>query len=320
MRLSASCRSASSREISKPSRSVDAVASCSWADRLVDGRLDLDQAGLARRATGGEVGADQVALARHGGDVGQVGDQLAGGGRSSTTATLKSSRASAPRRISAGASTTSRAYVACAGQRGPRGSSTGPPPSSSPARPRSSPLRWAIASTAASAPGDDDGVGGGAEGRRDGRLVAVLHARAARPPTPAARRPCRSAASSAPAPSLRLRPSSSASRRATQPGAVTIGLLGLLAGLGEALVDVVEGRDGGLVLRVEALLAGVEPGDLGLERREVAAGPARRGRPPPRGRQVRRPISSAAAAARDLRALTWPCSRASPSRRSAAAR
>ena len=61
--------------------------------------------------------------------------------------------------------------------------------------------------------------------------------------------------------------------RAARAGALALGLLGLLAGLGEPLVDVVEGGDGGLVLGVEALLAGVEPGDLGLEGGEVALRP-----------------------------------------------
>ena len=77
------------------------------------------------------------------------------------------------------------------------------------------------------------------------------------------------AASSAPAPSLRLSPSSSASRACDETGALAIGLLRLVTSLGEALVDVVEGGDGRLVLGVEALLAGVEAGDPGLERGEV---------------------------------------------------
>ena len=57
-----------------------------------------------------------------------------------------------------------------------------------------------------------------------------------------------------------------------QPGAVAVGLLGLVAGLGEPLLDVVEQGAGRLVLGVEALLAGVEAGDPGLERGEVALG------------------------------------------------
>ena len=53
---------------------------------------------------------------------------------------------------------------------------------------------------------------------------------------------------------------------------VAIGLLGLLAGLREPLVDVLERGDGGLVLGVETLLAGVEAGDPGLEGGEVVVG------------------------------------------------
>ncbi len=42
---------------------------------LVVRRLDLEQAGLGRRATGGEVSTEDIALAGHRGHVGQVGDQ-----------------------------------------------------------------------------------------------------------------------------------------------------------------------------------------------------------------------------------------------------
>ena len=60
--------------------------------------------------------------------------------------------------------------------------------------------------------------------------------------------------------------------RAASDDALAVGLGGLLAGLGQPLVEVVEDADGGLVLGVEALLAGVEPGDPGLEGGEVALG------------------------------------------------
>ena len=48
-------------------------------------------------------------------------------------------------------------------------------------------------------------------------------------------------------------------------GAVAVGALGLVAGLGQPVLEVGEDGRGGLVLGVEALLAGVEPGDPGLE-------------------------------------------------------
>ena len=105
------------------------------------------------------------------------------------------------------------------------------------------------------------------------------------------------AASSAPAPSLRLRPSSSASRRATSPRAVPVGLLGVLAGRGQLLLDLVEGGHGLLVLGVEALLARVEPGDL--VSRAVKSRCARSARVAASSRaSVRRRISASAASTR----------------------
>ena len=88
--------------------------------------------------------------------------------------------------------------------------------------------------------------------------------------------------------------------RAASDGALAVGLLRLLAGLGQPLLEVVEGGDGGLVLGVEALLAGVEAGDPGLEGGEVALGAVGAGQRPPRGPGASRPTSSSAAAARDL--------------------
>ena len=45
--------------------------------RLVDGGLDLEQARLARRAAGRDVGAEQVAVERHRGELGVLRDQAA---------------------------------------------------------------------------------------------------------------------------------------------------------------------------------------------------------------------------------------------------
>ena len=78
-RRRASARSRSSVEASKVSRSSVCAAVGELLGGLVDRSLDLDQAGLARGAAGGEVGAEQVALAGHRGDVGCVGDQRPGG-------------------------------------------------------------------------------------------------------------------------------------------------------------------------------------------------------------------------------------------------
>ena len=81
------------------------------------------------------------------------------------------------------------------------------------------------------------------------------------------------AASSAPAPSLRLRPSSRASLRAASDDALALGLAAPPRGPWRAAPRGRRARlTARLVLGVEALLAGVEPGDPGLEGGEVALG------------------------------------------------
>ena len=150
-RCCASSRSLSSRDMSKPSRSRGRDRLGQLGVGLVDRGLDLDQALLARGAAGGEVGAEHVAVAGHRGDVGQLGDQAAGGARSSTTAVLNSSRLSAGRSVVGALHHVDGVRRAGRAGRASRRRSAGPPPSSSPARPRSSSLRWPIAPTAASA-------------------------------------------------------------------------------------------------------------------------------------------------------------------------
>ena len=119
--------------------------------------------------------------------------------------------------------------------------------------------------------GDHDGVGGRAERGGDGGLVAGPHRQhrghgAEQPGDPVGRGEQRARAV------LAVEADLEGVAPGDEPGPVAVGLLGLLAGRGQPLVDVVEGRDRGLVLGVEPLLAGVEPGDLGLERGEVALG------------------------------------------------
>ena len=191
--------------------------------------------------------------------------------RSSTTAILKRRRATAAR-ISAGASTTSSAYVARTGQARPGGLVHGTAAEQQPGAPEVVGLEVGDRLDGGLGAGDDDRVGGGAEGGGDGRLVAGLHAQQRGHRAHQARHRVRGGEQRTGAV---LAVESELERVAAghQPGPVAIGLLGLLAGLGEAFVDVVEGRDGGFVLRVEALLAGVETGDPGLERREVLLGP-----------------------------------------------
>ena len=64
--------------MSKPSRSLAAIASDSCCGGLVDRGLDLDEARLAGRAAGRHVGAEQVAVAGHRGQRGVAGEQRAG--------------------------------------------------------------------------------------------------------------------------------------------------------------------------------------------------------------------------------------------------
>ena len=239
-------------------------------------------------------------------------------GRSSTTATLKSRRATAAR-ISAGASTTSRAYVAVAGQRGPGGVVGRPATEQQAGAAEVVALEVGDRLDGGVGTGDDDRVGGGAEGGRDGRLVARLHAQQRGHRAHQARHGVGGGEQRTGA-VLAVEPELERVATGHQPGA---------------------GRD-----RPAGPPRGPWPGA-----RRCRRGPRRRPRAPRRGpprrrrarrpgsratvksfwarsarasassrAEWRRPISSAAAAARDFSALTWPCSRASPSRRSAAAR
>ena len=126
-------------------------------------------------------------------------------------------------------------------------------------------MRWAIASTAACGVGDDDRVGGSAERGGDRGLVAVVDVeqrghRAEQAADRVGRGEQRAGTV--------LAVETDLERVATgdEPGALAVGLLGVLAGPGELLVDLVEGGDRVLVLGVEALLTGVEarrPGSRG---------------------------------------------------------
>ena len=114
-----------------------------------------------------------------------------------------------------------------------------------------------------------DRVGGGAEGGRDRGLVAVVDVeQRGHGPEQAADRVGRGEQRAGAVLAVEAELERVAPR--DQPGAVAVGLLGLLAGRGQLLLDLVEGGHGLLVLGVEALLAGVEAGDLGLEGGEVA--------------------------------------------------
>ena len=237
---------------------------------LVDRGLDLDQARLARGATGGEVGAEDVAVAGDRGEVGQGGDQRRAASRSSTTATLVSSRVRAERSVS-GHSMTSTAYVAPAGSSGQSRIESG-----SPAEQQAGAAEVVVLEVA---DGEDGGVGvdhghrvgGRAEGVGDGGLESGADREQGgdRAEQPGDRVGGGEQGAGA---VLAVEAHLEGVLAGGEGAAVAVGLQGLVAGLGESLLDVVEGADGGLVLGVETLLAGVETGDLGLERGEVALG------------------------------------------------
>ena len=119
---------------------------------LVDGRLHLDQARLARGAAGGEVGAEQVAVAGHRGDVGRVADQRPRRGE------VVDDRDAGEQPRQGGPQLGGALHhvdgVRRPGRTGRRATARGvdlvAPPSRIPARPRSSSLRWPIAPSAAS--------------------------------------------------------------------------------------------------------------------------------------------------------------------------
>ena len=126
----------SSRDMSKPSRSRGGDRLGELRARLVDRGLDLDQARLAGRAAGGDVGAEQVAVPGHRGEVEpSLATSARAAVRSSTTATRSSSWASAGRTAS-GQSTdvdgVRRARRAAPASALTSGRGAGPPPSDQP--------------------------------------------------------------------------------------------------------------------------------------------------------------------------------------------
>ncbi len=235
---------------------------------LVDGGLDLDEAGLAGGAARGEVGAEQVALAGHGHDVGQVGDQSAGGGQ------VVDDGDPAQQPHQRGAYVVGRGDHVdgvghTVGQAGPVAVVEGCTAEDEPRATEVVVLEVADRVDGGSGVGDHDRVGRAAEGGRHGGLVAVLDVeqrgdRAEETADLVGGRQERAGAV------LAVEADLERVAARDQPGPVAVGLLGVLAGPGELLVDLVEGSDRVLVLGVEALLAGIEAGDAGLERGEVA--------------------------------------------------
>ena len=284
---------------------------------LVDRGLHLEQRRRAGRAADRPVGAEQVAVGGHRAQA-RLGELLAPA-RGRRRRRRRRAPGTARPAARAGAWTRSSAQRAPAGSGRPvRPASAGaPPPTSRPARPASSALSRASASAASAGP-------------------ATATASASAPSA---------AATAVSAPGLDLHERGHAAEHARQVGGqqraravlaaqrqgqrVAAGRPGGPLALGLALLrrergQLLGGGVGlglrGLVPLVEADLALVEAARLLLQRGQLGAGPGRalvrlleRAGQPARARPTRRPRGCAARP-------TWPCSRASPSRRSATAR
>ena len=279
-RCCASCRSLSSRDMSKASRSDGGDRLGELGARLVDGGLDLQQARLARRAAGRHVGAEQVAVQRHRGELGVLRDQPARRGEVADHGDPVEQvgqrgahrvgaldRVDGVRRLGGqcrpGAARRGGVGAAADDQAGPA---------------QVAGLEVVDGVDRGGGPVDDDRVGRGTEGAGDRGLVAAADGeqrgdRAEQPGHVPGGGEQRTGAVLAGQAELE------GVLAGGERGPVAVGALGLLAGLGQPVLEVGERRGGGLVLRVETLLAGVEPGDPGLQGGEVvlrAGGPGER--------------------------------------------
>ena len=237
---------------------------------VVDGGLDLDQAGLAAGAAGREVRAEEVTLAGHRDDVGDVGDQAPCGGEVVDHGDLVE-QPHQRRTYVVGRGHHVDGVGRAVGEAGPVAVVERRAAEQQPGAAEVVVLEVADGLDRGVGVGDHHGVGGGAECRGDRGLVAVVDVeqrgdRAEQAVDRVGRGEQGAGAV------LAVEADLERVTAGDQPGPVAVGLLGVLAGAGQLLLDLVEGGDGLLVLGVEALLAGVEPGDLGLERGEVALG------------------------------------------------
>ena len=244
--------------------------------RLVDRGLDLDEAGLAGRAAGGDVGAEQVAVAGHRGQRGVAGDQRPRRGEVVDDGhPVEQPRQRGTHGLGAGDHV--EGVRRALGQRRPAADVVGRAGAEHQAGPAEVVL-LEVADRGDRGVGvlEGDGVGGAAEGAGHGGLEAAADGeqrghRAEQPGDLVGGG--EQGAGAVLAVEAELEGVLAGGERA----AVALGALRLLAGLGQPLLEVVELGGGRLVLGVEPLLAGVEPGDPGLEGGEVAAGPGRRG-------------------------------------------
>ena len=272
----ASSRSRSSVEASKVSRSsvCAAVVSCSVASSTAactSIRLGwLDEPPAAKWAPSRS--PSRVTAVTSGASA--TSDRAAA--RSSTTATLNSSRVSAGRR-SVGALHHVHGVRRAGRQARPGGVVDVRATEQDPRATEVVVLEVADGAEGGVDVADGDRVGRTAEGSGDGRLVAGADAeqRGHRAEQAADRvgrgEQCPGAVLAVQAELERL-------LAGAQRGPLTLGGGQLLAGLGEPVLEVGEQRAGGLVLGVEALLPRVEARDPGLQRGEVVLGASRRGR------------------------------------------
>ena len=222
------------------------------------------------------MGAEQVSFARHRDDVGQLLDQPARGRQVVDDSDL-AQQPHQRRTYAVGSGDDVDGVRRPRGQRGPVAVVEGGPTQEQPGAPEVVVLEVGDRRDRRGGVADHDGVGGGAEGGRDGGLVAVVDVeqrghraeQAVHAVGGGEQRTCAV---------LAVEPDLEGVAPRGEPGALAVGLLGVLAGTGQLLVDLVEDGDGLLVLGVEALLPRVEPGDAGLEGGEVTLGALGAGR------------------------------------------
>ena len=270
----ASARSCSSRAMSKDSRSDDAIASASWrlassTAAWISSRLGwLDEPPAATWAP--RTSPSRVTAVSSG----CRATSWRAAVRSPTTAT-RSSRWVSAGRTTSGHSTASTAYDASAGS---VGQVAGPPAAGAAGDDQPGAAEVVGLEVVDRVDGrggtlDDDRVGGRAQRAGDRGLVATADGeqgghRAEQPGDVVGGGEQRAGAVLAGEAELE------GVLAGGQRGAVAVGAQRLVADLGQPVLEVAEDRGRRLVLGVEALLAGVQPGDAGLEGGEVVLGAA----------------------------------------------
>ncbi len=235
---------------------------------LVDRRLDLQQAGLRGRAARRGVRAEHVALAGHRRHVGQLGHQGARAGQVVDDGDLVQQSHQRAAQV-VGAVDGVHGVRRVAREAGPLVVRGGRAAEDEPGAAEVVGLQVVDRVDGGVGTGHGDRVGGGAEGGGDGGLVPGAHRQQGR------HRPHQAGdllgrgeqrAGAVAAAEAHLEGLLAGGQRRT----LAVGALHLVAGLLQPGRGVVEQAGGHLVLGVQALLARVQAGDLGLQGREVA--------------------------------------------------